>query len=129
MSEKGYRMVDQEGSCPICGTKMTLRTSAEAITIHHCPGCSHSLALTDSLLIVVSREAAEKLLRENEAEPCGMIIGRDFSARYVHNKPVDEDYTGILSDFLDTEDVCPEDLIEFLNNIDDSPFPPSNRKS
>lgn len=123
------KLLEQRGSCPVCGTVMTIRTTKEAITIHRCPGCKHSLALTDQLLIAVPSEAAERLISDCGGEPCGVITKKDFSKRFIGNKPIDQDYVDMVKDFLDSDAVSPEELVQFLDNVDDLPVLPDFRKN
>ena len=122
MNDRKKNTVEQEGSCPVCHTVMLIRTTPEEITLHKCPGCLNHLAITEEYLIVVPSGFASKLLRENMAVPCGNIVKKDMSQRFSRNKPVDSEYTGIISEFLETEDVGPDDLLAFLDAIDDSPL-------
>lgn len=117
------KLVESEGSCPICGTTMTVRYSPETLTIHHCTGCTYSLAFTEDHIIVVPTEFAKDLLVQAEADVCGYVIKTDLSTRYRSAKEIDKEYLETLKHFFtEAGEVDPKDVIEFLGLVDDNPL-------
>lgn len=115
------KFIEIQGQCPSCGTTMAIRTSREQITFHKCTGCVYTLAMTEDYLMVVPTDYAEQLLEDAAAEPCGEIILSDISTRYSGVRPVDEEYVEMVSLFLRLEeDIDPEEMVDFLNRVDDS---------
>jgi hypothetical protein len=119
---KPGKLVAMEGRCPVCGTAAVLRTLAEPLTMHRCPGCSFYLAITPTSVIVVPEKFARDLLERNEAEQCGRVVSVDLSTRYRRLPGLDDEYMDALRMLLSSDDLDPRHVLDFLDMVDDHPL-------
>lgn len=122
MSKMRKRITEMEGTCPVCGTSMVIRTTREPLTIHNCTGCTNSVCITDTQVMIVPSSFSKRLLVRAEAEPCGLVVSSSLSSRYSRSKPVTEDYVDLITSYLQNEEeLDPKDFVDFLDIIDDEP--------
>jgi hypothetical protein len=102
------------GSCPNCGTLVTLETCALEMVMFACEGCGHGIAYHNNRIYVVRYEFLENLNKKYPTKEAGTVLYFDYSTRYNSAKGVPK--AEEIETVLGQEDV---DCLELIQKIDD----------